>query len=203
MVRLTAGVLVAIALAGLRCAGTVQAESAQTWTHAASLKSLVLNKADAPSGFTTVRSQFISNAQDARNTHTPVAVLAKHGRINGYETEFEASRNHGMLVLDNAVSAFKSSAGPVWALAQADARARKTFRGEHYTVLKAPRMGSRAVAYSYRGKSGRTTFDTILLGFSRGPYEADVIIAGTPGSVSLALATRYARVIDGRIRQRG
>lgn len=158
---------------------------------ATSLQSLALQKSDLPGGgYSLFSSKTVSNAQMAVQVKLPKAQFDAHGRITGYEVQFEGSS----LSKPTNIFVYKSSGGAAWDYSQSSAH---DLKAAHR--VSAASVGQSSVGFAARTTSGKYKVDIFGIDFHEGKYDATVGLAGVAGVVHIADAVRYAQIVDHRI----
>jgi hypothetical protein len=164
---------------------------------AASAKTVNLRMSDVPAGFKQVTGKTVSNAQMAQQTHVPKAQFDQHGRILGYQTEFDRNGTKGVVLVAANTYAYKSSSGAQWDYAgslQHDL-------AQGFKRTSAPRVGDASTGLVFVRKSGKQSITFYLIDFRRGTYDATVGAAGLTGQVRMSDALHFALIVDQRIQK--
>lgn len=168
-----------------------------SYAAAASAKTVNLRTSDLPAGFKQVTGKAVSNAQMAQETHVPKAQFDQHGRILGYQTEFNRNGTKGLVLVAANTYAYKSSSGAQWDYAESA----QHDLAQGFKRASAPRVGDASTGLVLVRKSGKQSITFYLIDFRRGTYDATVGVAGLTGQVRMADALHFALIVDQRIQK--
>jgi hypothetical protein len=186
------GSIVAIVILALMTRG-----GPESFAASASAKTVNLRTSDLPTGFKQVTGKVVSNAQMARDTHVPKAQFDQHGRIIGYQTEFDRNGTKGVVLVAANTYAYKSSSGAQWDYAESV----QHDLAQGFKRASAPRVGDASTGLVFVRKSGKQTITFYLIDFRRGTYDATVGVAGLTGQVRMSDALHFVLVVDQRIQK--
>ncbi len=182
--------LVALAVGILFVGASTSAALAAT-----SLQSLALQKSDLPGGgYSVFSSKTVSNAQMAAQVKVAKSLFDAHGRITGYEVQYQGTSLRKPTNFFSNIFAYKSTAGAAWDFTQSSAH---DLKAAHR--VSAASVGQSTVGFTTRIKSGKYNVDIFAIDFHEGKYDATVGLAGIAGVVHIADAVRYAQIVDHRI----
>jgi hypothetical protein len=183
-------VLVACLIA-LAVAPPVSARTSST----AAPKSVALRLTDLPAGFKLFKAHSVSNADMALKTRLKKKNFDMHGRITGFEEDFDrATASSGQINVSAYVYAYRSSAGAHWDYLQT-----LKLDLKHAKQASAPSVGNERTGMVIHVKSGKRSLTFYLIVFHRNQVDATIAVGGFTGDVSMTDAGKYAALVDTRI----
>lgn len=182
-------------------AGSIRASTTST------LKRLVLNARDFPSGYRQTRLALVTNAESALSNHDNKALLDRKGRVASFETAFAHPSKKGAMGVLDGVTAYKSPAGAAWdygrqtrTIAAQLARAPKQYHAVEFRVAG---IGRRAIGFQTLDFSQKTPLTDIGILFTSKRYWASVLTIAPAKVYTRASVEHLARTIASRIASRG
>jgi hypothetical protein len=159
---------------------------------AATPQAYALKAADLGTSFGVASAKVVNNATFARTLGIPAGQLTQHGRITGYQIEYEQHTTSSIAF--SYIYTYKSAAGAHWdygVSTQYDLRV----GGKR---IAAPKVGDESVALYAQQGTGKTIAAFYDIHFRRGPVDNSVGVGGLKGTVTLAQAVHYAKIVAAR-----
>lgn len=185
----------------LAALGIEPAPAAASHSSPPALLSLTLRSADVShfygSGFRGRSAQY-PNLQAAQDENVAPAVLAREGRVNGYQSVFtRTSTRQGASVVGDEVTMWKTKPGAHWEMTHLASLKSFLAGGARLAPLTVTGLGNEAAAYTTNLKvqAGRT-YDLVY--FRRGRYTALLTVLGI-GSLPATDIVQLAKLLDQRI----
>jgi hypothetical protein len=165
-----------------------------TLAHAAmaSPQTYALKASDLGKGFTMTKSLVLTNAKMAARAGVSKELFEQHGRISGYEAEFE-QQSTGEFVLSQ-VFTYKTPAGAHWDFTQFA----QNVQANGYKRTPGPKMGSESLDLAYQKKQGNLTAVGYTVLFRQGSIDNSVTVTGFKGTVTLGQAVRNVHIVVAR-----
>jgi hypothetical protein len=172
-----------------------------TAAHAApALAALALRQSDVPAGYKQSTSKYDTLQSAATSDHVSVATLRSKGWLGAYQVTYAKSSTSADLEISSGVDHFKSASGVNWDISNGLRILKSELHGAKTFPVNG--IGNQAVGLLVSGKSGKTAYSIVYVIFRRGSYlgGAGIFTSGAVKSGSAADAERYARIVDGRLK---
>jgi hypothetical protein len=167
--------------------------------HAIPPSHFVLRLTDMPAGFTQTAVHAPTNPQADKGDHLRPGTVERHGRIAGYEVDYQRSGFIGLLDLSCTVVSFRATSGAAWQLQYSLNRAKKGLNGAPFVPMSVGQIGNKAAGYQWTGKAKGIRFTTFIVVFRRGTYSVAILGAGLANAVSPDSVLNLSHIVDGRI----
>ena len=177
-------------------AGTPQAV---LWKQYAKYKGLALALQDLPRGSKQTKEQFVTNADVAAETHTPLITVERQGRVISYGTGFSRQILTGVTGVDDDVVVYKTVGMAHAGYTRAVSATRKHNPGRFLAVK---RLGDEQAAFISTKRIPGGDATTVIILFRRHVYRAAVSAAGYGERIVRDQAIHFARIMDRRIAER-
>jgi hypothetical protein len=167
---------------------------------APSLAALALRQSDVPAGYKQTTTKYDTIQSAASSDHVSVATLRSKGWLGSYQSTFAKTSKSVSLEISSGVDHFKSASGVNWDISNGLRILKAELHGSKTFPVSG--IGNQAVGLRVSGKSGKTAYSIVYVIFRRGSYlgGAGIFAAGAVKSGSATDAERYARIVDGRLK---
>jgi hypothetical protein len=165
-----------------------------TFTRAAmaSPQTYALKRSDLGKKFTLTKTEVLTNARMAARAGVSKALFDQHGRISGYEAEFE-QRSTGEFVLSQ-VFTYQTPAGAHWDFTHFS----QNVLSNGYRRTPGPKVGSESVDLAYQKTQGSLTAVGYTVIFRQGSIDNSITLSGFKGTFTLSQAVRNAHIVEAR-----
>jgi hypothetical protein len=182
-------------LLGSEAVLTVRAASLAVPSEHASPRALTLTASDVQKATGKAFSGggvVLTNATMAARVGVAKAVFDRHGRISGYEAEFEQQATAAFVV--SQVFTYKTPAGAHWDFTHVS----QNVQAHGYRRTTGPKVGSESLDLAYQKKQGTLTAVGYTAIFRQGSIDNAVTVAGFKSTVTLSQDVRNAQIVAAR-----
>lgn len=173
-------------------------------------KTLVLQRADLPTGFAFKSGRYVSNAQAARESKEPILKFIRWGRINGYDADYEkpvalSSLLKGPIIINSTANVYRRADGAHRAYAEGvgPGLRKRDPQGKLKRLAVGASLGDEARLYTYTEKRGGGGFTIRVFAayWRTGRFTARVITGGIEGGIAAESAVDLAKRQQARLRR--
>ena len=154
-------------------------------------KRMVLRLSDLPTGFALDHAYYADNVRAAKESQTPLALLVRWGRINGYQVDYARAGNRGILHVRSVASRYGTAKGAADSLHYAFSEAGRVFTGT--------RIGTESRMYTATVNSQAVPVVGYAVFWRSRTVKAGIVAAGVKGTVRATDAVALARKQQARI----